>query len=73
MTKETSEKSRTALVLFSLFLGGWGFDRFYLGQTWLGVLKLITLGGLGVWTLVDFIMAVAGLMKDKEGRLVEDW
>ena len=34
---------------------------------------LITLGALGVWTLIDFIFAVAGKMKDKEGNLIENW
>jgi len=34
---------------------------------------LITLGGLGIWTLIDFIFAVSGKMKDKEGNLIENW
>lgn len=42
-----------ALVL-SLFLGGLGIDRFYIGNTGLGVGKLLTCGGFGVWTFIDF-------------------
>jgi hypothetical protein len=34
---------------------------------------LITLGGLGIWTLIDFIFAVSGKMKDKEGNFIENW
>lgn len=34
---------------------------------------LLTLGGLGIWTLIDFIFAVSGNMKDKEGKLIKNW
>lgn len=42
--------------LLSYFLGSLGVDRFYLGYTGLGVAKLLTLGGFGLWALIDFIM-----------------
>lgn len=44
-----------ALVL-SIFLGGWGIDRFYMGDIVTGVLKLITCGGLGIWTFIDWFL-----------------
>jgi hypothetical protein len=34
---------------------------------------LFTAGGLGIWALIDFIMAVAGVMKDKDGKLIKNW
>jgi TM2 domain-containing membrane protein YozV len=52
----SNQKSYVTALLLSLFLGGLGIDRFYLGYTGLGVAKLLTLGGFGIWALIDFIM-----------------
>ena len=68
-----SSKSRLAVTLFAFFLGTLGIHRFYLGKIGTGIAMLLTAGGLGIWALVDFIMAVAGVMKDKEGKLIKNW
>jgi TM2 domain-containing membrane protein YozV len=73
MTDEISPKSRLAVTLLSWFLGAFGAHRFYLGKTGTALLMLFTLGGLGIWSLIDFIFAVAGIMRDKEGRLIKNW
>lgn len=47
-------KDPTTILLVSLFLGGWGVDRFMLGETGMGVLKLLTGGLCGILTIVDW-------------------
>jgi TM2 domain-containing membrane protein YozV len=58
-------------LLLSLFLGWLGVDRFYLGYIGLGVLKLITLGGCGIWQLIDIILIAMNQLPDAEGRPLE--
>jgi len=64
----TGGKDWLVALLLSIFLGSLGVDRFYLGYVGLGILKLITCGGLGVWWLVDLILIAAGKMTDKNGQ-----
>lgn len=59
--------------LLSLFLGGLGADRFYLGKIGTGVVKLITLGGLGIWSFVDLIITIAGAQTDKRGLKLKNY
>ncbi len=63
-----SDKSFLVAVLLSVLVGGLGIDRFYLGYVGLGVLKLLTLGGCGVWTIIDIILIVTGNLPDAEGK-----
>lgn len=52
-------KNPTTMIIIAFFLGGLGIDRFMLGQVGLGVLKILTIGGLGVWAIIDVFTASA--------------
>ncbi|NYE19174.1 TM2 domain-containing protein [Microbacterium immunditiarum] len=69
----TPERSFIATWMFAWLLGFLGVDRFYLGKIGTGVLKLLTIGGLGIWWLIDLILTLAGVQRDKEGRLLPDF
>jgi hypothetical protein len=62
-----SDKDWLTTVLISFLVGWLGIDRFYLGYTGLGILKLVTFGGLGIWYLIDLILIVMGRMTDATG------
>ena len=49
-------KNPTTALLLSIFLGCYGVDRFYIGKTGMGVGKLLTCGGLGIWAIIDWFL-----------------
>ncbi len=60
-------KSKTVAIILAILLGGLGIDRFYTGYVGLGILKLITLGGFGIWSLIDIIFLCTGKYNPKDG------
>jgi len=68
-----SPRSRTVAAVLAFFLGGLGIHRFYVGKIGTGVAQILTIGGLGVWVLIDFIMILVGSFKDKEERVLATW
>ena len=70
MQNETIDTRRHFLAVFflSFIWGTFGIDRFYLGKTWTGILKLITFGGFGIWVIVDLVLIMSGSIRDKQGN-----
>ena len=72
-TAGISPKSRTVATVLCFVVGVLGIHRFYVGKNGTGVAMILTLGGLGVWVLIDLIMLLVGSFRDKEGLLVSSW
>jgi hypothetical protein len=68
-----SPKLRLVALLLCFFFGVLGVHRFYVGKVGTGILMLLTLGGLGIWILVDLILIAAGTFTDKQGRALVQW
>ncbi len=68
-----SEKRILVGFLLCFFLGVFGAHRFYAGKIGTGVLQLVTLGGLGIWSLVDLIFLVTGNFRDGDGEKITRW
>ena len=59
-------KSKLTAILLCFFLRSLGIHRFYLGYTLIGVIQLLTFGGLLIWVIVDLIRLIIGSLKDYE-------
>lgn len=70
-TKELSEKSPSTLVFLCLFLGVFGAHRFYVKKFGTGLLMLLTLGGCGLWVLIDLILIALNKFDDKSGKSIQ--
>ena len=68
LVQSLNYKNPTTLLIISIFLGALGVDRFMLGQTGLGVLKLLTCGGAGIWTIIDWFI-ISGKTKEYNYQL----
>jgi len=68
-----SRCSRAVALILVLLLGMFGAHRFYVGRTGSAFAMLFTLGGLGIWWLIDIVIVVSGQLKDDQGKRVSEW
>ncbi|HEX9981421.1 MAG TPA: TM2 domain-containing protein [Flavobacterium sp.] len=63
-------KDPTTSLIISILIGGLGIDRFYIGDTGLGIGKLLTCGGLGIWTIIDWFL-IMGATREKNMEMLQ--
>lgn len=64
MVQAQAYKDPTTSLIISILAGTLGIDRFYIGDTGMGIGKLLTLGGCGIWAIVDYFM-IMGATREK--------
>lgn len=69
-SQDEKEKRWQLSVIFAIFFGSLGVHRFYNGHILTGILMIVTVGGCGIWTIIDIITLVTGGFKDKDGNPV---
>jgi TM2 domain-containing membrane protein YozV len=68
-----TDKRILPAFLLCFFAGVFGAHRFYVGKIGTGFAQLFTLGGLGVWALVDMILLLCGAFTDENGVQIKQW
>ncbi len=68
-----SEKKRMVAAILAFFFGVFGAHRFYVGKIGTAIVQLLTIGGLGIWSTIDFIIILFGEFTDREGKKITDW
>ena len=63
-------KDPTISLIISLLGGGLGIDRFYIGDTGLGIAKLLTCGGLGIWSIMDWFLILSAVREKNFQKLL---
>ncbi|MBI2546237.1 TM2 domain-containing protein [Candidatus Woesearchaeota archaeon] len=69
--KPAGRRKFLVALLLSIFLGSIGIDRFYMGLIGTGILKLLTLGGCGIWYIIDVILIATNSLKDADGKYLQ--
>ncbi len=70
--EQKSDKGFMPMIILCFLVGGLGVHRFYAGKIGTGIVMLLTLGGLGIWTIIDLIIIATGNFKDKDGLKIKN-
>jgi len=70
VSSTVGQKSWLVALLLCLFVGVLGVHRFYVGKIGTGILQLLTVGGFGLWALIDLVLIIVGNFKDKQGQVL---
>lgn len=73
MKHNIAEEKRLVAAILCFAVGVFGAHRFYVGKNGTGILQLLTLGGLGVWTFIDFILILFGEFTNEKGEKLVVW
>jgi len=69
----TTDKRILPAFLLCFLLGVFGAHRFYVGKTGTAILMIVTIGGLGIWALIDLILIIVGAFTDANGVKITQW
>ena len=70
---DASDKNRLLAALLAFFFGVFGAHRFYVGKVGTGIAQLLTIGGLGIWSFIDFLIILFGEFTDADGFKIRNW
>ena len=73
VTAGQSEKRILPAALLCFLFGVFGAHRFYVGKTGTAIAQILTLGGFGIWAMVDLILIITGSFTDDEGNRLTEW
>ena len=68
-----TDKRILPTFLLCILFGIFGAHRFYVGKTGTAILMIVTLGGLGIWMMVDLILIIVGAFTDENGVKITQW
>lgn len=70
---DSTQRHFLAVFFLSFMWGTFGIDRFYLGKIGTGILKLVTLGGFGIWVIIDLALIMSGSMRDRNNQPMREF
>ncbi len=70
---DISDKKRLVALIIAFLLGWFGGHRFYVNKFGTGLLMFFTMGGFGMWYIVDMVLITGGIFKDKEKKPLKKW